>query len=69
MGACVVHFSDKEKKNLGRVIKIASTSDQPVQVHWFKKNESEWLEVSKLRSGFMPGMDVLEILQPLPQHH
>lgn len=61
IGACVVHFSDKEKKNLGRVIKIASTGDQPVQVHWFKKNESEWLEVSKLRSGFMPGMDVLEI--------
>lgn len=61
MGACVVRFSDKEKKNLGRVIKIASNRDQPVQVHWFGRNESEWLEVSRLRSGFMPGMDVLDI--------
>ena len=61
IGACVVHFSDQEKRNLGRVVKVTLHSDTPVLVHWFARNESEWLEVSKLRSGFMPGMDVLEI--------
>jgi ERCC4-related helicase len=61
VGACVVHFADEGKKHLGRVVSISSEGDLPVRVHWFARNETEWLEATKLRSGFMPGMDVLEV--------
>ena len=61
VGACVVHYSDEEKKYLGRVVEINPQRREPVRVYWFARKKTEWLVPSNLRSGFMPGMDVLEI--------
>ena len=60
-GACVVHYADREKKSLGRIIKSNGELPAKLQVYWFARGTSEWLDLSSLRCGLKLGMDVLEI--------
>ncbi|MDC0174881.1 helicase-related protein [Pseudomonadales bacterium] len=60
-GACVVHVDDFEERSLGRVIKSNGETPAKLQIHWFSRQTREWVDVALLRSGFKPGMDVLEI--------
>ena len=48
-GAAVVHFEDREKKSLGRVIRSNGEMPIKLQIHWFARQATEWVGLSELR--------------------